>query len=74
MSEYEMQLAATKNRTTPEVEFDGVKARIGLRRIAQPSEIASCCLFLAWDDALFVTGAVLVADGGARSPTQNRAV
>jgi NAD(P)-dependent dehydrogenase (short-subunit alcohol dehydrogenase family) len=74
MSEYEMQLAATKNRTTPEMEFDAVKARIGLRRIAQPSEIASCSLFLASDDASFVTGAVLVADGGGRSPTQNRAI
>lgn len=74
MSEYEMQLAAAKNGTTPEIEFAGVKARIALRRIAQPSEIASCCLFLASDDASFVTGAVLVADGGGRAPTQNRAV
>ena len=74
MSEYEMRLAAAKNDTTPEIEFAAVKARIALRRIAQPSEIASCCLFLASDDASFVTGAVLVADGGGRAPTQNRAV
>jgi NAD(P)-dependent dehydrogenase (short-subunit alcohol dehydrogenase family) len=37
---------------------------IPLRRVADPEELASCALFLASDDASFVTGAVLVADGG----------
>lgn len=74
MSEYEMGLLATRNRTTPKDEFDALKQRIALRKIAEPSEIASCCLFLASDDASFVTGAVLVADGGGRAPTQSRAV
>jgi NAD(P)-dependent dehydrogenase (short-subunit alcohol dehydrogenase family) len=36
-----------------------------LRRPAQPEEIASCIEFLASEDASFVTGAVLAADGGA---------
>jgi NAD(P)-dependent dehydrogenase (short-subunit alcohol dehydrogenase family) len=74
MSEYEMQVAASLNGTTPEDEFAALTERIALRRVATPEEIASCCLFLASDEASFVTGAVLVADGGGRAPTHNRAV
>ncbi|WP_065751280.1 SDR family NAD(P)-dependent oxidoreductase [Bradyrhizobium paxllaeri] len=74
MSAYEMRLLAEQNGTTAEVEFQSVERQIALGRMVAPAEIAACCLFLVSDDASFVTGAVLVADGGGRSPTQNRAV
>ncbi len=74
MSVYEMEVAAAANGSTREKEFAALTSRIALRRVAEPQEIASCCLFLASDEASFVTGAVLVADGGGRAPTQNRAV
>lgn len=50
--------------TTVEEMEDRVNAVIPLRRSGQPSELASVCLFLASDDASFMTGSVVVADGG----------
>ncbi len=38
--------------------------KIALKRFAKPEEIARVALFLASDEASFVTGAELVADGG----------
>jgi meso-butanediol dehydrogenase/(S,S)-butanediol dehydrogenase/diacetyl reductase len=38
---------------------------VPLERMAQPSELAGICLYLASDDASFTTGGVFVIDGGA---------
>jgi NAD(P)-dependent dehydrogenase (short-subunit alcohol dehydrogenase family) len=38
---------------------------IPLGRVGEPEDVARCALFLASDDAAFVSGAALVVDGGA---------
>ena len=38
---------------------------IPLGRVGEPEDIARCALFLASDDASFISGAAIVADGGA---------
>lgn len=43
----------------------GITARIPLRRLAQPEEIAAAVAFLVSDEAGYVSGAVLNAHGGA---------
>ncbi len=44
-----------------------VSAKYALRRIAEPREIAQVALFLASSAASFVTGSIVVADGGLTS-------
>jgi 3-oxoacyl-[acyl-carrier protein] reductase len=48
----------------PEKILDGMKARTPLGRMAQPRDIANAYLFLASDEASFVSGVVLRVDGG----------
>lgn len=72
MAEREMSDAAALAGTTIEQEFAAMAARIALKRMARPEEIANCVRFLASDEASFVTGAVLVADGGGRVATHAR--
>lgn len=72
MSEREMEEAAAAQGITPEAAFRAMAERLALKRIAEPVEMANCCLFLASDEASFVTGATLVADGGGRIPAAAR--
>lgn len=41
-----------------------LKARVPMARLGRPEEIAAVVAFLACDDASYVTGAELIADGG----------
>ncbi len=48
----------------PEKVLDGMIVRTPLGRMGQPEDIANAYLFLASDEASFITGAVLRVDGG----------
>jgi NAD(P)-dependent dehydrogenase (short-subunit alcohol dehydrogenase family) len=45
--------------------FEVLTESVPLRRAATPDEITGACSFLASDDAAFISGAVLLVDGGA---------
>ncbi len=57
------QFAKEKGISREEMELIA-NAATPLRRSAQPAELANVCLFLACDDSSFMTGSVVVADGG----------
>ncbi|MBK5945246.1 beta-ketoacyl-ACP reductase [Rhodobacter veldkampii DSM 11550] len=48
----------------PEKVRDSIIAQIPVGRLGQPEEIARCVVFLAADDAGFITGSTLTANGG----------
>lgn len=61
MRSIEASLAPGKEQTV----HDRMASNIPLGRYGQPEDIAKVMLFLASDDAAFVTGAVYMADGGS---------
>lgn len=50
--------------TVPEKVLESVRERTPLRRLGKPEDIANAYLFLASDEAAFITGQVLSVDGG----------
>jgi NAD(P)-dependent dehydrogenase (short-subunit alcohol dehydrogenase family) len=64
MSREEMRVYAETKGITPDEAVAHATRYLPLGRMAKPAEIARCVGFLASDDASFVTGTTLVADGG----------
>lgn len=54
-------------RAVPKEVIDPMIARIPLRRLGQPEDIANAFLFLASDKASYITGVVLSVDGMMRA-------
>ena len=51
-------------RAVPEKVMESIVAGIPVGRLGEPEEIARCVVFLASDDAGFITGSTLSANGG----------
>jgi 3-oxoacyl-[acyl-carrier protein] reductase len=51
-------------QTVPQKVIDAIKDRTPMRRLGEPEDIAHAFLFLASDEATFITGQVISVDGG----------
>ena len=54
-------------KTVPKEVIDPLIARIPMRRLGQPEDIANAFAFLASDEAAYISGVVLSVDGMART-------
>jgi NAD(P)-dependent dehydrogenase (short-subunit alcohol dehydrogenase family) len=52
-------------RTDVDGVFACISSNVPLRRVATPDEISGLCVYLASDESSFMTGSVLLLDGGA---------
>jgi NAD(P)-dependent dehydrogenase (short-subunit alcohol dehydrogenase family) len=50
--------------------YEGLEAVIPMARLAAPQDVANACLFLAGDEAAYVTGADLAVHGGGELPAR----
>lgn len=64
MSERETELMAAEQGLSAELLWERLVDPVPLGRAADPEEIATCIAFLTGPASSFVTGAVLVVDGG----------
>lgn len=67
MADREMDDLAAMRGGSREEAYTAATAAVPLRRPAAPDEIAAVCAFLASADASYVSGAVIVADGGTNA-------
>jgi NAD(P)-dependent dehydrogenase (short-subunit alcohol dehydrogenase family) len=51
-------------REQGKIDFDAISRRTPLRRLAEPAELAGAYVYLASDEASFVTGETIAVDGG----------
>ena len=54
-------------KEVPKSVIEPLIARIPLRRLGQPEDIANAFLFLASDEASYITGVILSVDGMSRA-------
>ena len=63
-------MTATAAPTTAQDGGAAVAATVPMGRMAEPSDVASACLFLASPLAAYVTGADLAVHGGGEVPAR----
>ena len=57
-------IATDMTDAIPEAAKEAILSRIPMKDLGKPEDIANCALFLACDEARYMTGQVLVCDGG----------